>query len=178
MSYRIAFDIKKIVSYFKKAEKVVVQHTDEGYFITDGVALFHFVNVPYELKHLTPPEKDKTYQIRKGDTELIEGGLDCLNFWKTTWGNGEKTEIKPTKTLLEPEEGKLFRELKAEGLTVCVNKRLLDTLSTYVGDLESDYSFFTAGKDEPVGVMWGDANGYQAAIFMPYITRYAIAWER
>jgi hypothetical protein len=180
---RKPFDLKKLTSYFKQAERVIVQKVGEYTYLADGYALYRFKQLPEELKHLEPPTEGDSYQKYKGEKELSLGGPRCDYLWGCIYNPTDAHTIYPTITLIEPEEGKLYRLLNNSEIEVYILKQILDNLSTYVGSLEKDYRFETMGDKKPVMVYWRvNPSGYKeewepVAMCMPRITRERLRWE-
>lgn len=152
---------KELIKYFKKAEKIIVQRTEEGYFIADDYIMFSLSEIPQEFA-LVPIEVGDI-RSRYEKVGWFVGGPDLQAYWTRTWEGGkEKDTVEPTQELYEPLKGLLVRYFTGG---VNVDKRHTDILGGYWNELKDTYFFITEGEKHPLCVI--TKRGEKVAILMP-----------
>lgn len=163
MAYRIIVPIDKsrLVAYFKRRD-LYGYATSTEVLLADRIACFCTEADVYTL-----PTSGQAYMRPAGKQEFeTNTTIDLYKWWMSKQDDETETvRLAPTCHLLEPTEKQFLRRFDGDkGITVWLEKAILDIFSTYVGTLEQFYRFETLQDAKLVRISFNvNANNNRSA---------------
>jgi len=135
------FNARKMASYFKNDQGIMVYEADEHLFIGDRIALFQVDLDEAIATAYRPEEKHKHYRTAMGGGYEEHTYNDIPKFWERHIAMKDAYTIRPTNYFYQPKGNTLARKFTDGKQASWILKPLTDLLGPFAIDLDYHYQF-------------------------------------